>query len=302
MRAASEPGTSRTELPGPAEPDETFRFASRDGTGLHGELFAAAGDRRRGSALILHGYAEHGGRYREVAHVLRRTGFTVLAFDMRGHGRSDGQRGHIQRFTDYLDDVDSALSELDARGGARQPLLLVAHSNGGLVALRLLADPTRLPSRVRAAVLSSPLLALKLKVPLAKELAGRIVGRFLPALSLPNDLPIDALTHDPGKLAERRLDTLCHDVASARWYNEMLETATWVRAYASRIRVPTLWLVAGEDRIVDPVATRALHRRIRAESSYLELDGMHHEVFNEVDRDRVFDLVRSFVEENFSGE
>jgi alpha-beta hydrolase superfamily lysophospholipase len=302
MKAASEAAASPGAAPGPAEPDETFRFASRDGTGLYGELFAAAGERIRGAALILHGYAEHGGRYREVAHVLCRLGFTVLAFDMRGHGRSDGQRGHIDRFTDYLDDADAARAELEARAGASAPLLLVAHSNGALVALRMLADPTRLPARVRAAVLSSPFLALKMKVPLTRDIAGRIAGRFLPSFSLPNEIPIDALTSDPAKLAERRLDTLCHDVAGARWYLEALETQAWVRAYASRIRLPTLWLVAGADRLVDPAAARAVHRRIRAESSYHELRDMHHEVFNEVDRDRVFDVVRSFVEENFSTE
>src|SRR5688572_16393798 len=125
--------------PGPVEPTASFGFHSADGTELHGEFFAAPS--ARAVALILHGYAEHCGRYREVANVLVQAGLSALAFDQRGHGRSHGSRGHILRFDEYLDDAKAALSELDKRVPGQLPIVLVCHSHGALIGLRLLADP-----------------------------------------------------------------------------------------------------------------------------------------------------------------
>lgn len=283
--------------PGPLEPAETFRFAARDRTSLYAEWFPAAAP--RALALVMHGYAEHCGRYREVANVLTAAGVSALTYDMRGHGRADGQRGHVASYRDYLGDMHNALAELSRRGGARLPILIVAHSNGSLVALRALTDPGHAPRAVEAVVLSSPFLGLGVKVPRAKELLGKAAGRFLPTLSLPSELPIEHLTHDADKLQERRLDTLCHEVASARWFTSAIETQMYVYEMAHRMRVPSLWLVAGGDRIADVRATRQVHARLRAPSRYVEFPDMHHEVFNERDRSRVFAELRSFIDERF---
>jgi lysophospholipase len=283
--------------PGPIEPTASFGFHSTDGTELYGEFFETPS--ARGAALIVHGYAEHCGRYREVAHVLRRAGLSALAFDLRGHGRAHGSRGHVMRFEEYLDDVKAALAQLDARAGRDRPLALVCHSHGSLIALRILADPYGCPKRVRCAVLSSPFLGLRLKVSPVKRVAARWLGRLLPSFSLPNEIPIDRLTHDAGKLAERRVDTLCHDVAGARWYNEALAAQEWVREFAPRVQVPTLWLVAGDDALVDPEASRAVHARIKARADWHLFDGLYHELMNETERGRTFALIHAFLDENF---
>lgn len=284
-------------LPGPIDPSASFRFPSVDGVSLYGELYEHPSP--RGVALILHGYAEHCGRYREVAHALRQAGFATLAFDMRGHGRAAGARGHALRFDEYLGDVEAALAELDRRVAGELPIALVCHSHGGLVGLRLLADPWRCPRRLRCAVLSSPFLALRMKVSPVKRVGARWVGLLLPSLSLPSDIPIDKLTRDEGKLAERRVDTLCHDVAGARWFNEALAAQAWVQEFAHRIELPTLWLIGGDDFIADPAAARAVAERVSGPARIHVLEGQYHEVFNEIDRGSTFALLRGLLEENF---
>lgn len=274
-----------------------FDFASADGTGLYGEWFAA--EAPRALALVVHGYAEHCARYRELANVLTGAGFATLTYDMRGHGRAEGQRGHVNRFTDYLDDMDAAITELAGRGGARTPVVLVGHSNGALITLRALVDASRTPRRATAAVISSPFLGLKAQVPPAKKLLGRAAGRLAPTLSLPSELSIDHLTHCPDKLAARRVDTLCHEVASARWFTEAMATQAQVLELAHRIKLPSAWLVAGADLIADPAAARRVHRRLRVPSTWHELAGMYHEVFNEIDRARVFGLLTAFLNDRF---
>jgi alpha-beta hydrolase superfamily lysophospholipase len=283
--------------PGPIEPTEAFEFSAADGTGLYGEWFAV--EQPRALALVIHGYAEHCARYRELAHVLTGAGFATLTYDMRGHGRAEGQRGHVNRFTEYLDDMDAALAELSKRGGNRVPVVLVGHSNGGLITLRALVDPSRAPRRATVAVVSSPFLGLKAAVAPAKRLLGMAAGRIAPTLSLPSELSIDHLTHCPDKLAARRVDTLCHEVASARWFTEAMATQAQVLELAHRIKVPTLWLVAGADLIADPAASRRVHRRLRAPSSWHELGGLYHEVFNETDRARVFGVLVDFLTDRF---
>jgi alpha-beta hydrolase superfamily lysophospholipase len=283
------------ELPGFIDPTETFRLASSDGADLYGEYFAVADP--RGAALILHGYAEHCGRYREIAHVANRLGHAALAIDFRGHGRSSGQRGYINRFTDYLDDAEVAFAKLRRLAGDL-PALIIAHSNGGLVTLRWLADPTRQPSGLYAAVISSPFLGFKLRVPAYKSLIGRVASRMAPTLSLPNELRVEQLTSDLERQNARRLDTLCHDVASARWFTEASATQRWVLSFAHRLAVPTLWLIATKDQLADAEAARAVHDRIRCASVYHELD-MEHEVFNERERSVVIGLLREFVEAYF---
>jgi alpha-beta hydrolase superfamily lysophospholipase len=300
------PAAPATWLKPPTTPDATGHFASTDGTGLYCEWFAAATQRPRGAALVMHGYAEHCGRYHEVARTLTDAGLPTLAFDFRGHGRSEGQRGHVRRFRDYLDDLDAGLAELarrvrDAHGPERElPVLLCGHSNGSLIALRALADPTREPTAVAAAVLSSPFLGLKIKVPAVKGAVGRVAGVYAPALSLPNEINIDHLTHDPDKLAARRADTLCHGVATARWFTAALRAHDYVLRNAVRVAVPTLWLVAGGDQIADPVASRAVQARLLAPSEYHEFPDMHHEVFNEIERAGALALVTTFVEDVFA--
>jgi alpha-beta hydrolase superfamily lysophospholipase len=288
--------TARANAPGPMEPTETVHFTSKDGTGLYGEYFGATED-ARARILIVHGYQEHCGRYREVANVLHGAGFASMSFDMRGHGRSKGQRGHVSSFEDYLEDIEAALDQLNERAGADLPLLIVAHSNGSLATLRMLADPWRVPKGLVAAVLSSPFLGLALKVNPVKSFVGKIASRALPTLTLKSELKIEDLTHDPEKKNERELDTLCHDVATARWFSQALQTHEWVHEFAPRVELPTLWLVAGGDRIADPAATRAVHERITAPTRYEEYADMHHEVFNELERGRVFDTLLTFLDE-----
>lgn len=297
--ASSAPPVLVQEPPGPLVPTATPRFASSDGVELYGEWFSAPSP--RAAALVLHGYLEHCGRYRELAHVLVKAGIATFTFDMRGHGRAEGQRGYIRSVSDYLADMDAAREVMDRlveelAPGSALPRVLIGHSNGALIALRALTEPTRGPAPA-AAVLSSPFLGLKHKVSAVKDMIGRLAGRWLPTLSLPNDIPIEHLTSDPDKQRERRLDTLCNDVVSSGWYLASQEAQAFVAEHAARIEVPTLWLVSGSDRVADAAVTRMLQARLRAPSTFHELSGLEHEVFNERERGRVFGLLRDFLDQ-----
>ena len=279
-------------LPGPMPPTRTLTFPSTGGVTLYGEWFAPASP--RAIAIVVHGYAEHCGRYREVAHALVKAGLAVFTFDQRGHGKATGKRGHVDRFTEYLDDLDRAWAQARELGGDTLPRVQVGHSNGSLITLRALADAQRAPD-IRCAAVASPFLALKLKVPAAKKFAGRIMSRIYPSLALANALRVEDLTHDPGKQEARRVDTLCHSVATARWFTEASAAQQYVYDHAGDLKVPTIWLVGGDDPIADHARSRAVHERLRAPAVFHDLKGLRHEVFNEIDRARVFGLMTDYL-------
>jgi lysophospholipase len=286
-----------SDAPGNAEPTRTFTIPRPDAT-LHAEWFAPKGT-PRGLVVVTHGYAEHAGRYREVANVLTSVGAAVLTYDCRGHGKSSGRRGHADRFDQYLDDLDAAITwgrgECAHLGVTDPRLVLVGHSHGSLITLRAISDASRATGAVAAAV-ASPFLALRMQVSPVKKTAGKLVAKVYPGLQMASGIKIEDLTSDEGKLAERRADTLCNDVATAGWFVEATAAQEFVASHADAIRIPTLWLVGGADPIADPTRSRAVADRVRnATVEYHDLAGLKHEVFNERTRGDVFGLLTRFV-------
>lgn len=268
--------------PGPLDPTSITTIASAGGA-LYAETFLPKGD-PKGVVVVTHGYAEHCGRYREVAHVLVNEGYAALSYDVRGHGQSPGVRGGIDRFDTYAADLDAVIARARELAPGR-PVILLGHSHGSLITLRALVSDR--PPKVACAILASPYLGLKLAVPGYKKLLARVASRIAPALAQPNSLRVEDLTSDKQKQAERLADKLCFDVATARWYTEATEAQAYVLAHADRIRIPTTWLVGGADPIADPAASRRVADRV-ATAQYHDLVGLKHEVFNEVDRATVF--------------
>jgi lysophospholipase len=271
-------------------------FFSRDGTRLHGEWHHPT-TQARGAAVILHGYDDHGGRYVEVGKRLADLGLAAFAIDYRGHGRADGKRGHCMRFSEYLDDLDAALTRARL-AVSRGPLLIVAHSHGSLIGLRALIDPQRAP-RVDGVVLSSPFLGIGGEVPAWKQLAGKVTSRALPGLSMPNGLRLENLTHDNEILQITKRDGLRHGVATSRWYTECTEAQAYVLEHAGRLRVPSLWVVGEADPVVDVEATRRAYARAGGDKTMKMYPGYFHEVFNEVGRGTVFADLAGWINSKF---
>ncbi|MCX5742879.1 MAG: lysophospholipase [Proteobacteria bacterium] len=266
--------------PGPATPSRTSKLAS----GLYSESFLPAGT-PRGVVVVTHGYAEHCGRYREVANVMVNAGWAVITYDVRGHGHSPGDRGAIDRFQTYLDDLAIVHAVARTMVAVEAPLVLLGHSHGSLITLRALCDEH--PPAAAAAIVSSPYLGLRLHVPGYKKLMAKVASLVAPGFAQPSLLRVEDLTQDKVKQQERTADTLCFEVATARWFTESATAQDFVAAHADRIRIPTTWLVGGDDPIADPARSKQIASRV-PRADYHDLAGMKHEVFNEVDRAKVF--------------
>ncbi len=261
----------------------TRRFSSADGTSLCADVYdpSDAGP-GRGLLVLVHGFGEHRGRYHDTAGFLAQQGYQVACLDLRGHGESGGTRAYVERFADYLQDVEAVIKEM----GAQDPVLLVGHSMGGLVALNYVL---RHPERVRALALSSPFLGLKLKVPVWKRWLAQACSSVLPTLKVPSDLDPALLSHDPQVVAAYARDPLVVRHATARWFTEVLAAQAEVLRAAPRVSVPTLFLCAGDDRVVDAAVSQRVFDRLPGSIDKMMTlyPGLYHEIFNEVERDRV---------------
>lgn len=239
----------------------------------------------RAPLVIAHGAGEHSGRYAETAERLAQAGWTVWAFDLEGHGRSPGVRGHIRRFDDYLADLASCIRFVSQQHGGAPPVLL-GHSLGGMISTHYAAAHGQ---TIRALVLSSPLWGLRARIPLWKHVLAYALSGVWPSVTLrrPRTLEI-VISHDEEVKRRYLTDPLMHFVASARFYVEMRRAEALLPQTLPRVSVPVLVLQAGDDRIASAKAVERLFPLIGTSDKRLIIyDGYYHEVLNEVGRERV---------------
>ena len=231
----------------------------------------------RGMVLIVHGLGEHSGRYAPLAHKLNDWGFAVRAYDQYGHGLSGGPKGGLTTDMRLLDDLAAVLDNTHASLRRGQPLILLGHSLGGLVASDFVATGLR---HVDALVLSSPALALHLSGVQKALMAG--LPKLVPNLRVANGVQSRHLSHDAAVVKAYDSDALQHNRISARLARYMAEGGRRVQAKARHWCVPTLLLWAGQDKLVDPAGSEAI--AAHAPKKMLQAQGFeqaYHEIFNE---------------------
>lgn len=244
---------------------------------------------------IVHGLGEHSGRYDHLASYFANKNYAIFAIDLRGHGQSEGQRGHINAFQDYLDDVQTLLSHAKKQNAALR-LFLVGHSMGGLTALTY---ALKHPKNISAVVASGPGLIAKVHVPAWKSTLGKIMSRLIPSLSMPNGIDPNTVSRDKAIVEAYISDPLVHDKVSARWYTEFTNTGAWVMSQASTLKVPALILQGEEDLLVDPIGAKQFYEGLTLKDKhYIGYPKLYHEIFNEPEKEQVWGDVADWLAEH----
>lgn len=266
-------------------------FEAVEGGSLYRQQWSGPGPRV--PVVIVHGGGEHSGRYEETAARLVQEGYAVHAFDLPGHGRSPGKRGHVRSFDVYVESLRRFITQVSAEH-AGQPPVLIGHSLGGLVATLY---AVRHPETLRCLVLSSPLWGLSVPVPGWKRAIARILSPLWPSLTLGRPRSTGAtLSHDPQVEARYLSDPLVHFMASVRLYTEIQDRCRQLPRLLPELKAPLLLMQAGADRVVSPEAVKRLFPLVGAAQKRLILyEGFYHELFNEVDKERVFRDLLSFL-------
>jgi alpha-beta hydrolase superfamily lysophospholipase len=266
-------------------------ISTADGTRLYVRRREAKG--ARGEVIILHGFGEHSGRYTELIRHLNDTGYSVTAYDQRGHGQSDGLPGHVDRFTHYEADLAQVITSVRARAHSSNTFL-IAHSMGGLVACRYLAGES---VKLTGAVISAPLIAVASPVPAHKVMIARVGGRVAPRLRLDNGINPAVLSRDPEVGRAYAADPLVNRLVSTRWFAEAMGAMDEVRGRAARITLPVLVMHGTEDRLTSLSATREFFDGIgSADKELVVYPGYYHELFNEPEKRQVYERVTDWID------
>ena len=264
----------------------------RSGLDFHVDHYHAKGNASL-SLIAMHGFSAHCGLYPHVARAIAEKGIAVTQFDGRGHGRSGGRRGHVDDFADYLDDLGMIIEWARAQNPT-VPWALMGHSLGSTIISAFTLDEKR-PEKPSRLVMVAPWLKLKMKVPAPKRLAANVVARVLPTFSGPNGLVPEDLSRTPLVVAKFHEDPLVHHTASAGWFMAALRAQAHVRTHAQDLKVPTLMLLAGQDRIVANEANLAFAQAAGNVVTVRTYDQLFHEMFLEPEANVVIDEIASWL-------
>jgi len=268
-------------------------FEGQGGTQLYYQHWRPEAEPRAVLAVV-HGYGEHSGRYGNVVDWFVPRGYALLALDMRGHGRSPGQRGYIESFAQVREDVRAFLDTVHEQEPER-PVFLIGHSQGGLTVLNyVLYDP----SGLAGVVASGPLLSQLPLSPLLLQVS-RLLSKAWPTLGLNVGVDAEALSHDQQVVEAYVNDPLVHGKGTPRLGTELTAAIEWTRAHAADMALPCLIVHGGADRLCAPEASRIFYEHIAyADKERIEYEGYYHELFNEVGKEKVLADVEAWLEKH----
>jgi alpha-beta hydrolase superfamily lysophospholipase len=238
----------------------------------------------KASVVLIHGLGEHIGRYEHVAAAMTNAGYILRGFDLRGHGQSEGTRGHADSYDQIALDIDQFIRET-RENHPSLPVFLYGHSLGG--ALVLFYGETH-QGILKGIIATSPGLAPTNPLSTVKMIAARILSKVAPKSQLKNDLDLTGLSRDPQVAEKYVADPLVHPLISARLGLELINKGIFIRDHANQIAVPLLLLQGTADRLVNPPMTAEFAKLVPQNLiTFHTYEGYYHELHNEPEKEQI---------------
>jgi alpha-beta hydrolase superfamily lysophospholipase len=235
--------------------------------------------------IFVHSMGEHSGRYLFPIEYFIDRKIAFYGLDHRGHGRSGGKRGHIESFSDYLDDLSTFDNIVRKREGDKR-FFLLGHGLGGLIAVRYIEEH---PGSFSGAMITSSALKLKHVISPFMAYVGDKLSRHLPRFSMTNEIDPVNLTHDKDVVKKYMEDDLVHNKVTARFFIECSSAMKVAFEKAETVTLPFLIMHAGADEVVSPEGSGEFYEKIASTDKTLFIyKGMYHEILNEIDRAAVY--------------
>ncbi len=242
--------------------------------------------------IIFHGLGEHSGRYAHVAEFFNAAGYGVFVVDHIGHGKTEGKRGHVDKFEDYTNNARQFINFVERETDINE-MVLIGHSLGAVIAhvYALMGDP-----RIKQLVLSSPGYQKLEPIGALKAGLGKLFSKFFPKLLMSNELKPEQVSRDAEVVKDYAEDPLNHDRVSSRFFTSFLSAIERIDSQPT-VTMPVLYVVAGNDQIVSAEKTKRIFDDMQTEQKmYIQYPHLYHEIFNEKERQKVFDDVLNWLQ------
>ena len=243
------------------------------------------------NVFIIHGLGEHSGRYEDFAKNLTRKNIGVFCIDLIGHGKSNGKRGHIKSFEDYINAVENGIIHIRKKF-LDTPIILFGHSLGGLICLKFLLD--RESKEIEKAIVSSPWIETALKIPKHLLFIHKIFQKITPGLQLSNNLITSHLSKNQKIVTDYESDILVHDKITLNLFSEILTTIEDVLKRSSRIKVQTFIYHGKNDKIISYKGTEKIANSI-PNNKFILFDNIYHEPHNDIEKDVIYKEINDFI-------
>ncbi len=269
---------------------QAYDVKTADGLTLNVRRWNDEENQHSRAIVIIHGIGEHQGRYAHVAKYFIKRGYEVYSYDQRGHGLSDGKRGHSHGVESNLDDLDAVLETVQC-----DQLFLYGHSFGGNVLVNYLLN--RSNSKLNAAVLSGAWMWLKNK-PSGFEFAlAKAMNSIFPSFTQNNKIDVTALSSIDQVGVDYLNDPLVHPKISVGLFMDFYPAGLKAIENAVELKIPTLLIHGEDDRIVDPEGSREFAKNAGAISELRIYSDTRHELHNDTRAEEILEGVVEWLNE-----
>jgi len=272
---------------------KTFFWNSKDGNRTYVRCWEPEANAPKAVINLVHGMGEHVDRYEHVADFFTARDYAVIGIDHRGHGKSDGNRGHIPSYDAILDDIEMLLRK-SAEMFPGIPAFLYGHSMGAGVSANYLIR--RQPKGLKATLLSAPYFRLAFPQPAPKIWLGRLTQNLVPKLSLPTGLNADHISRDKTVVTRYKNDPLVHDKISAMMGISLVDAGEYALEHAAEVSIPTLIMHGTGDQLTSADASKEFAATAGDTVQIKLYDGLYHEIHNEPEKEQVLADILSWFE------
>jgi len=272
-------------------------FLSKDNLSLYYQCWSPTFS-AKAMVGIVHGLGSHSGRFEQLVKTLVQRGYGVCAMDLRGHGRSPGQRGFIQQWGDFRNDFDCFWQLLQQQSG-QSPCFAIGHSLGAIVILDYaLHYPETVPYIVTLAPALKPI-----GVPAWRLQIGYLVSQIYPRFSLNTGIPKTAGMKDEIALSQQLQDPLRHTKGTARLVTEFFKTIQWINEHLPELKSSVLALHGTQDLVALPDSSKLLFEQIPViDKEYRIYPNGYHDLHNDIDARPVLQDITNWLDRHINGE
>ena len=241
--------------------------------------------------LIIHGLGEHSGRYDEFANFFLKKNIGVFAFDLVGHGKSEGVKGHVSKIQNFIDDIEEVLIIIRKKY-IDIPIVLFGHSLGGCLALNYLIE--RKSKEINSAIVSSSWIITEVKLPKYLLRFQHILGVIFPRLRLSNRLNPNDLSKDTEIVKNYINDPYVHDRISLNLFKEVNKGIKKIKKEVYKLNLPILLTHGKKDKIISYKGSELLNKKI-PHSKLKIFENIFHEPHNDLEKKEVLNLYFDFI-------
>jgi len=259
-----------------------YGWKSDDGITFQGRGWAP--DKPKAVICFVHGIGEHMGRYEHVGTAFTDAGYAVLGFDLRGHGKSGGVRGHAPSFEAFMKDIDRLVEEAKTRY-PKLPRLIYGHSLGGILVLNY---GLRRKPDVKGIVATAPALRSSIELQKSKVAMAKILGSLLPSVTMDSGLDPNTICRDPEVVKRYVADPLVHGKISFGMGKAVLGATRFALEHAAEFPVPLLIMHGTEDKLGFPSGSQEFASKVKQGCTLKLWEGLSHELHNEPEKAQVF--------------